>query len=52
MRLSNEDVEKVLDHCEGKAFDYDPFFYTLVALAFVSRQKNDRTFWFALEAAV
>jgi len=33
MRLSNEDVEKVLDHCEGKAFDYDPFFYTLVALA-------------------
>ena len=32
-KLSAEDNNKILDHCEGKAFDYNPCFLALVALS-------------------
>ena len=44
MRMSNEDVEKILQHCESKAFDYDPFFYTLVALALLLGKRMTELF--------
>ena len=31
-RLSDEQREKILNHCKSKAFDYDPFFLAFIAL--------------------
>jgi len=31
-KLIDDDVEKIMNHCKGKAFDYDPFFHCFVAL--------------------
>jgi|TARA_Y100000294_G_C8565423_1_gene340641 integrase len=31
-KLTDDDVEKIMNHCKGKAFDYDPFFCCYVAL--------------------
>ena len=35
---------KNLVHCESKAFDYDPFFYTLVALALLLGKRMTELF--------